>query len=41
MGSMNPRTERQNFPDALVEVLDDLGGPALRCGEELSRDEGA
>ena len=35
---MNPQTERQNLPDALIEVLD---GPALRCGEELSRDGGA
>ena len=28
---MNPRTERQNLPGALVEVLDDLDGPALRA----------
>ena len=28
---MNPRTERQNLPDALVEVLDDLDAPALRA----------
>ena len=38
---MNPQTERQNLPDALVEVLGDLDGPALRCGEELWRDKGA
>ena len=28
---MNPRTERQNLPGALVEVLDDLDAPALRA----------
>ena len=28
---MNPRTERQSLPDALVEVLDDLDAPALRA----------
>ena len=28
---MNPRTERQNLPDALVDVLDDLDAPALRA----------
>jgi hypothetical protein len=28
---MDPRTERQNLPDALVEVLDDLDAPALRA----------
>jgi hypothetical protein len=28
---MNPRTEHQNLPDALVEVLDDLDAPALRA----------
>ena len=28
---MNLRTEHQNLPDALVEVLDDLDGPALRA----------
>ena len=28
---MNPRTERQDLPDALVEVLDDLDAPALRA----------
>ena len=38
---MNPQTERQNLPDALVEVLGDLNGPALRCGEKLSCDKGA
>ena len=31
MESMNPRTERQNLPDALVDVLDDLDAPALRA----------
>ena len=28
---MNPRTGRQDLPDALVEVLDDLDAPALRA----------
>ena len=28
---MNPRTERQNLPGALVDVLDDLDAPALRA----------
>ena len=28
---MGPRTERQNLPDALVDVLDDLDAPALRA----------
>jgi len=28
---MTPRTERQNLPDVLVEVLDDLDAPALRA----------
>ena len=31
MRDMNPRTEHQNLPDALVEVLDDLDAPALRA----------
>ena len=31
MRGMNSRTERQNLPGALVEVLDDLDGPALRA----------
>ena len=28
---MDPRTERKNIPDALVEVLDDLDAAALRA----------
>ena len=28
---MRPRSERQNLPDALVEVLDGLDAPALRA----------
>ena len=28
---MDPRTERQNLPDALLDVLEDLDAPALRA----------